>query len=150
MYSEAIRNDLSTLENYVERYLPLSTLKVLVKLLQPLFEEDQLRKLDKISERFTVEMQQQILTDIGRGSIFEHINKVNEVMTKRLQFKVDLQEALFRKENGEIMNRDGDNKDNVIEKRLTRQDMKIAIQKKMLKVKRELDSQVKDIQNEGH
>lgn len=28
--------------------------------------------------------------------------------------------------------------------------MKIEIRKKMLKVKRELDSQVKDIQNEGH
>ena len=35
-------------------------------------------------------MQQQILTDIGRGSIFEHITKVNELMSKRLQFKVDL------------------------------------------------------------
>ena len=39
-FAEEIRNDLSTLENYVERYLPLSTLKVLVKLIQPLFEED--------------------------------------------------------------------------------------------------------------
>lgn len=95
-------------------------------------------------------MQQQILTDIGRGSIFEHVQKVNDYMTKRLQFKVDLQEALYRKENGEIMNRNGRNNEAHIEKRLTKQDMKIAINKKMIKVKRELDSQVKDIQNEGH
>lgn len=52
VYAEEIRNDLSTLENYVERYLPLSTLKVLVKLITPLFEEDQLRKLDKVQDRF--------------------------------------------------------------------------------------------------
>lgn len=71
-------------------------------------------------------------------------------MTKRLQFKVDLQEALFRKENDEIMNREDKNNDKNNEKRLTKQDMKITINKKMLKVKRELDSQVKDIQNEGH
>ena len=57
MFSEENKNNLATLENYVERYLPLSTLKVLVKLIQPLFEEDQLRKLDKVSERFTIEMQ---------------------------------------------------------------------------------------------
>lgn len=70
-------------------------------------------------------------------------------MTKRLQFKVDLQEALFRKEKDAI-NLNGNQKEQVMEKRLTRQDMKIEIRKKMLKVKRELDSQVKDIQNEGH
>lgn len=66
-------------------------------------------------------------------------------MTKRLQFKVDLQEALYRKENGEIMRKGGHGDDSVIEKRLSKQDIKIIIQKKMLKVKRELDSQVKDI-----
>ena len=71
-------------------------------------------------------------------------------MTERLKFKVDLQEALFRKEQGEIMNRGNGGQENIIEKRLTKQDMKIAITKKMLKVKRELDSQVKDIQAEGH
>ena len=32
-FTEGVRNDLSTLENYVERYLPLSTLKVLMKLI---------------------------------------------------------------------------------------------------------------------
>ena len=48
------------------------------------------------------------------------------------------------------MNQGGNQKEQVMEKRLTRQDMKIEIRKKMLKVKRELDSQVKDIQNEGH
>ena len=70
-------------------------------------------------------------------------------MTKRLQFKVDLQEALFRKENGEIMAKGAHGEDSMIEKRLSKQDIKIIIQKKMLKVKRELDSQVKDIQAEG-
>ena len=39
--------------------------------------------------------------------------------------------------------------DSVIEKRLSKQDIKMIIQKKMMKVKRELDSQVKDIQAEG-
>ena len=39
--------------------------------------------------------------------------------------------------------------DSVIEKRLSKQDIKLIIQKKMMKVKRELDSQVKDIQAEG-
>lgn len=48
-------------------------------------------------------------------------------MTKRLQFKVDLQEALYRKENGEIMRKGGHGDDSVIEKRLSKQDIKIII-----------------------
>ena len=48
-------------------------------------------------------------------------------MTKRLQFKVDMQEALFRKENGEIMNKNGAGLDTVIEKRLSKQDIKLII-----------------------
>ena len=56
--SQGIRDDLLTLENYVERYLPLQMLKIIQRLLLPLFDEDHLRKLDKAAARFTMEMQQ--------------------------------------------------------------------------------------------
>lgn len=71
-------------------------------MLTPLFDEDQLRKLDKVIYKFNYEMQQQILTDIGKGSIFEQIIKFNEQMSERLKFKVDLQEALFKKKGEEV------------------------------------------------
>ena len=53
-------------------------------------------------------MQSQILSDIGTGSIFDQIMKVNEEMTKKLQFKVELQEALLRREDGEIFKKKDD------------------------------------------
>ena len=52
-----MRNDLLTLENYVERYLPLTTIKIIKRCLSPLYDEDQLKKLDKAEGRYTMEMQ---------------------------------------------------------------------------------------------
>ena len=95
-------------------------------------------------------MQNQILNDIGSGSIFSDIITINEQMSKRLAFKVDLQEALFRQENGEIYNNNDDpSKKKPEQKRLSKADIKMIIQKKMLKVERGLDAKVKDIQKEG-
>ena len=67
-------------------------------------------------------------------------------MTERLKFKVDLQEALLRKENDEIMkDGDKDGNENNVEKRFTKEQIKEYIKKKMDKVKRDLDGTVKDI-----
>lgn len=57
VYQENVRNDLLTLENYVERYLPLTTIKIIKRCLSPLYDEDQLKKLDKAEGRYTMEMQ---------------------------------------------------------------------------------------------
>ena len=73
-----------TLENYVERYLPLNTLKVLKHLVGPLLEQDKFKKFEKQAKRFTEEQQSQILSDIGQGSIFDQIKKINDDMTHRL------------------------------------------------------------------
>ena len=70
--------------------------------------------------------------------------KFNDQMTERLKFKVDLQEQLFRRENGEIMNKDGKDAE-VKEKRMGKQEIKNYIKEKILKAKRELDSDVKEI-----
>ena len=40
-------------------------------------------------------------------------------MTSRMQFKVDMQEELLRKENGEIFKKNDDNKDATESKRLS-------------------------------
>ena len=62
--------------------------------------------------------------------------------------RIDLQEALFTK-NGEIINDEGEAEERKVEKRLSRQDIKNLIKKRMEKVKIHLDSQVSDIQAEG-
>ena len=103
-----MKNDVLTLENYVDRYQPLNTLKVIKKLVGPVLEQDKFKKFEKQAKRFTEEMQSQILSDIGTGSIFDQIIKVNEEMTKKLQFKVELQEALLRREDGEIFKKKDD------------------------------------------
>ena len=58
VFQENVRNDLLTLENYVERYLPLTTIKIIKRCMQPLYDADQLKKLDKAESRYTMEMQQ--------------------------------------------------------------------------------------------
>ena len=63
--AQKIRDDLSTLENFAERYLPLNTLKIVNQLILPLFEESQLKKFEKVSYNLVMEMQNQILNDIG-------------------------------------------------------------------------------------
>ena len=62
-----------TLENYIERYHPLSLIKILKKVLIPVFDEKQGDKLRKFTGRYTVEIQQQILEDMGEGTIFDNI-----------------------------------------------------------------------------
>ena len=88
------------------------------------------------------------MTDIGRGSIFEEIIKINNAMSERMKFKVDMQEALFKDPNN-YFNNNPDNKEASKEKRLNKQDIKNIIVKKMLKVKRELDGEVAEIQSSG-
>ena len=81
---DQIKNDVLALENYIERYQPLNTLKVIKKLVGPILEQDKFKKFEKQASRFTEEMQSQILTDIGSGSIFDQIIKINEEMSKKL------------------------------------------------------------------
>lgn len=147
-FAENVKNDVLTLENYVERYMPLSTLKVIKKLVGPVLEQDKFKKFEKQAKHFTEEMQQQILSDIGTGSIFTQIIQHNEEMSKKLQFKVDLQEALMRKADGEIYAKKDDEPNNEA-KRLSKTDIKMIIVKKMEKVRRNLDDKVADIQDEG-
>ena len=92
METRQVRDNLLTLENYCEKYLPLNTIRVLKEILVPLFDDDHkfVKKLDKVSERFCMEMQGNILNDIGRASIFEQIIKINDQMTKRLKVRIDL------------------------------------------------------------
>lgn len=83
------------------------------------------------------------MADIGQGSIFSQVQKINDEMSERLRFKVDLQEELLRQENGEIYNKDGKERDkNEKQKRLTKEDIKIIIRKKMDKVKLEFTEEV--------
>ena len=91
-----LRNDLLTLENYTERYMPLATTKLIKKLMHASLSEEQRKKLDQSMHNFTIEQQEIILTDLGRGSIFENIIQINQNLTERLKFKVDLQEKLLR------------------------------------------------------
>ena len=98
--------------------------------------------------RYGMELQTQILTDIGSGSIFEQIQKINEHMSQRLKFKVDLQEALFRDKsslNAEEIEFGEEKKD----KRLNRQDIEDIIEIKMEEVQTILDKDIKEAKCDG-
>ena len=56
-FAENVKNDVLTLENYVERYQPLNTLKVIKKLVGPVLEQEKFKKFEKMAKRFTEEMQ---------------------------------------------------------------------------------------------
>ena len=49
-----------------------------------------MRVLNKKKDKMYTELQQIILNDIGRGSIFENIVKINEGLMQRLKVRVDL------------------------------------------------------------
>ena len=50
-----LRNDLLTLENYTERYMPLATTKLIKKLMHASLNEEQRKKLDQSMHNFTIE-----------------------------------------------------------------------------------------------
>ena len=54
MGTKKVGDNLLTLENYCEKYLPINTIRVLKEILVPLFDEDFkfVKKLDKISDRY--------------------------------------------------------------------------------------------------
>ena len=54
MGTEKVGDNLLTLENYCEKYLPINTIRVMKDILTPLFDEDFkfVAKLDKITDRF--------------------------------------------------------------------------------------------------
>ena len=45
-FSDLIRNDLLTLENYVERYYPIKMIKTIQKLFKPIFPAPTLTDMD--------------------------------------------------------------------------------------------------------
>ena len=53
---DKVRNNLKTLENYTERYLPLQILKILTNLLNTITDEEQLKKLGKQKDKMYTEL----------------------------------------------------------------------------------------------
>ena len=75
----------------------MQILKQVSKTIKPLLDAENVKKLDRMTQRTYVELQQIILNDIGRGSIFENITKLNNEMQERLNLKVDMQEKFMLK-----------------------------------------------------
>ena len=82
------------------------------------------------------------MTDIGHGSIFEQIIKINNRMTERLKFKVDLQEVNIRDKTGFVVGDQDPAQVAIKEKRLNKQDIKDLIDARMIKVKQIIDDEV--------
>jgi hypothetical protein len=74
-----------TLENYIEKYMPLQNLRIMFRVIRKCFDEKNQEKLDKHINRFALEMQENILTDLGKGSIFENIIKHNQHLIDQLK-----------------------------------------------------------------
>lgn len=85
-----MKNNILTIENYVERYLPIQFIKLMRELLYQVFEEKQMIKFLKVSGDTYFEMQKAILQDQGSGSIFKNIMNINEYISERLKQKIDL------------------------------------------------------------
>lgn len=71
-----------TLENYVEKYMPLQNLRQVYKVVHKCFDLDAQEKFLKQINRFAAEMQEGILKDLGKGSIFETILEKNEFLVE--------------------------------------------------------------------
>ena len=54
METKNVRDNLLTLENYCEKYIPINTIRVLKEILVPLFDDDHkfVKKLDKVADRY--------------------------------------------------------------------------------------------------
>jgi len=84
-YAQTIENKVLTLENYVEKYMPLQNLRQVQRVIRKCFDEHNQEKLSKYINRFAIEMQDGILKDLGKGSIFENIIKHNMFMIEQLK-----------------------------------------------------------------
>ena len=83
--NQVTRDNLGTLENYVERYLPSVIARLLHKVFVPLspspaYEERLINNIEEIIE----DQQNAILEDVGEGSIFSNIIEINEELQQRL------------------------------------------------------------------
>ncbi len=77
-----------TLENYVEKYLPLSQLKISFDLIK--FTVEDPSNLVKQQEKMYSEIADKIMRDNGEGSIYKSILEINEYCSERLSLKMDL------------------------------------------------------------
>ncbi len=59
-------------------------------LLMPVLTDDECKLFNKSYERMHAKFGKQILEDLGSGSIFENIIKINEYCTSKLMTKIDL------------------------------------------------------------
>jgi hypothetical protein len=85
-----MKNNILTLENYVERYLPIQFIKLLRELMSTVFDDHQMVRFLKVSGDTYFEMQKAILFDQGHGSIFKNIMNINDYISSRLNAKIDL------------------------------------------------------------
>lgn len=88
-----MKNNILTIENYVERYLPIQFIKLLRELMSNVFDDNQMVKFLKVSGETYFEMQKGILFDQGHGSIFKNILEINDYISSRLNAKIDLTRA---------------------------------------------------------
>ena len=91
-FAGKVNNKVLTIENYIEKYLPLSLMRTLYRIIFKCFSDHKRDKLTKYINRFALEMQEGILTDLGKGSIFENIQKHNQFMIDNLKLQIDLTE----------------------------------------------------------
>ena len=84
-YTTKVENKVLTIENYVEKYMPLQFMRQMFKVIRKCFDQERQDKLAKYINRFAIEMQEGILHDLGKGSIFENIQKHNQFMIDQLK-----------------------------------------------------------------
>ena len=78
------KDNLLTLENYCERYIPVIILNTVRRILTPMYEYEELVQFCTHADKFHLEMQSSILTDMGEGSIMKNIIMINEDLSTRL------------------------------------------------------------------
>ncbi|CDW75226.1 UNKNOWN [Stylonychia lemnae] len=84
------QNKLITIENYCEKYVPVKIQTIVMDNIKLFVNKETMQKLKSQENKIFHEITDQLLNDDGKGSIFNNIMKINEVLSKRLSTAVDL------------------------------------------------------------
>ena len=88
---QKMKRNLLTLENYTERYIPLTVLSTIDECFKPVFTDPIVKqRFQKKMDDMHVELSMQIIEDQGSGSIWRNIDQINGYISERLAAKINL------------------------------------------------------------
>eukprot|EP00347_Sterkiella_histriomuscorum_P001021 403373643 len=88
--SSSHQNKLITIENYIEKYIPVKIQTIVMDNIRLFVNKETINKLKGQENKVYQEITEQLLNDEGRGSVLQNILKINMEISKRTSQKIDL------------------------------------------------------------